>query len=147
MSYHQVYYHIVFSTKNRVPVLHQKRRRELYNYVWGTLRNKKSHLYRIGGTEDHVHILTSIHSTVCCATLVRDLKTSCTSWIRNERIYPEFPGWQREYGAFTKAHSHRNRIIQYIKNQNEHHKSETFSEEFKRLLKEDGIDFDDCYLP
>ena len=98
----------------------------------------------MGGTEDHM--LISLHSTVCLANLVRDLKISSSKWIDQENIFPNFPGWQNEYGAFTKSHSHRDNVIAYIKNQIEHHKTESFIEEFKRLLREEGIDFDEQYL-
>ena len=100
----------------------------------------------MGGTEDHIHLLTSLHSTVCLANLIRDMKKSSTTWIKQENLFPNFPGWQKEYGAFTKSHSHRNTLVSYIKNQIEHHKTESFIDEFKRFLKEEGIDFDERYL-
>ena len=146
MSYVQTYYHIVFSTKNRVPVLHQDKRKELYGYLWGILKNKDCHLYQLGGTEDHIHMLTSMHSTVCLAVLVRDLKTSSTSWIRKEQVFHSFPGWQGEYGAFTKSHSHRDGVIEYIRKQVDHHKTESFADELRRLLREERIDFEERHL-
>ncbi len=100
----------------------------------------------MGGTEDHIHYFTSLHSTVCLANLIRDMKKNSTTWIKHENLFHNFPGWQTEYGAFTKSHSHRDTIVDYIKNQIDHHKSESFIEEFKRLLKEEGINFDERYL-
>ena len=100
----------------------------------------------MGGTVDHIHILTSIHSTVCLANLIRDMKTGSGYWIKQENIFPQFPGWQNEYGAFTKSYSQRDSVIAYIRNQEEHHKTESFMDEFKRLLKEEGIAFDERYL-
>ena len=76
MSYTQIYYHIVFSTKNRLPTFHKDQKKALYNYLWGILKNKKCHLYQMGGVEDHIHMLTSVHSTISIADLIRDLKTS-----------------------------------------------------------------------
>jgi REP element-mobilizing transposase RayT len=146
MSYFQIYYHIVFSTRNRLPVLHKDRRKDLYNYLWGILKNKKCHLYRMGGVEDHLHILTSLPSTERLAYLVRDMKTASHSWIKSSGIFPGFPGWQGEYGAFTKSHSHCEEVVQYIKNQEVHHQKESFLDEFKRLLREEGIEFDENYL-
>ena len=76
MSTHtQICYHVVFSTKDRQPVLRPDRREDLFRYIWGILKNRQSHLYRINGTEDHVHILTSLHPTVSLADLVKDVKT------------------------------------------------------------------------
>ena len=100
----------------------------------------------MGGAEDHIHILTSLHSTKCLANLIRDMKTSSTAWIKRENLYLKFPGWQSEYAAFTKSYSHKDDVINYIKNQEEHHKKETFIDELKRLLKEEGVDFDEKYL-
>ena len=127
-------------------VLSESRRKELYNYIWGILKNKKCHLYQIGGLEDHIHIFTSLHSTVCLANLVRDVKTSSNTWIKKENIFRKFIGWQDEYGAFTTSHSQRDEVISYIKNQAEHHKKVSFIDEFKRLLKEEGVSFDERYL-
>ena len=146
MSYTQVYYHIVFSTRGRLQILHKDRRNDLFGYLWGILKNKRSHLYQLGGAEDHVHMLTSIHSTVCLADLVRDLKASSTSWIRRERFFERFPGWQSEYAALTKSHSHRDGVVAYIRNQEVHHRRESFVDELKRLFGEEGIDFDERYL-
>ena len=91
-------------------------------------------------------MLTSLHSTANLADLIRDLKTSSTAWIKKEKLFSDFPGWQTEYGAFTKSHSHRDAVIAYIKNQEEHHKTELFIDEFKRLLKDEGIVFEERYL-
>ena len=112
----------------------------------GILKNKKCHLHQLGGVEDHIHILTSIHSTVCLADLIRDLKTSSTSWIRQNKVFRDFPGWQNEYGAFTKSHSDRDGVTAYIRNQAEHHRTESFVDELRRLLKEEGIAFEERYL-
>jgi len=137
---------MVFSTKNRLPAFHKDQRKTLYNYLWGILKNKKCHLYQMGGMEDHIHMLTSVHSTVSIADLIRDLKTSSAAWIKKETLFPHFIGWQNEYGAFTKSHSHRDVVVSYIKNQEEHHKTESFLDEFKRLLREEGISFEDRYI-
>ena len=146
MSYTQIYYHIVYSTKNRLPVLKEDGRKQLYSYLWGILKNKKCYLYQIGGTDDHIHFLISLHSTVCLANLVRDIKKSSTAWIKQEKIFHQFSGWQNEYGAFTKSHSDKDMIISYIKNQPEHHRNESFIDEFKRLLNEENVDFDEQYI-
>ena len=75
-SYTQILYQIIFSTKNREKVLIEKNRTEIFNYIWGVIRNKKSHLYRIGGIENHIHILTHIHPTIALADLIKDVKVS-----------------------------------------------------------------------
>jgi putative transposase len=74
-TYTQIYYHIVFSTKNRDPVLTHERREELFRYIWGIVKNRNSRLHRINGTEDHLHIFSGLHPSCCLADLVRDIKT------------------------------------------------------------------------
>ena len=106
----------------------------------------KSHLYRINGVEDHVHIFTSLHPTVCLAELIKDLKVASNEWIKEQKAFPGFTNWQDSYGAFTHSNNDKDRIIEYIKNQQEHHKQESFTDEFRRLLVEAGIEFDEKYL-
>ncbi len=146
MSYIQSYNHIVFATKNRVPALDAGNRRRLFQYIWGVLKNKNCHLYRMNGVEDHIHIFTSVHQTVSVAELVRDLKTTSTTWIQREGVFEEFPGWQDGYGAFTKSHSDKDAVIDYIKGQEEHHREVSFMEEFKALLEAEGIEYDERFL-
>lgn len=146
MSYKESSFHIIFSTKNREPVLREDKREELYKYIWGILKNKNCHLYRIGGIEDHIHILTSLHPTIALSDLIRDLKRSTTHWIKQENIFDCFEGWQSEYAAFCKEHKSLATVIEYIKNQKEHHLNENSRDELKRILRDEGIPFDDKYL-
>lgn len=112
MSYTQIYYHIVFSTKDRVPVLIKDRRRDLYEHMWGFLKKKNCHLYRIGGVDNHVHLLTSVHAAIALSDLIRDLKTASRAWIKRDGVFESFPGWQNEYGAFTLSHSQRGTVTE-----------------------------------
>ena len=146
MAFTQIFYHIVFSTKERMPVLVPERRDDLFRYIWGVIKNNKSHLYRINGVEDHVHIFTSLHPTVCLAELIKDLKVASNEWIKEQKAFPGFTNWQDSYGAFTHANYDKDHIIEYIKNQQEHHKKESFKDEFRRLLIEAEIEFDEKYL-
>jgi REP element-mobilizing transposase RayT len=145
-TYTQIIYHIVFSTKNRQPVLRSEVQEPLCRYIWGILKNKDCHLYRIGGIEDHVHILTSVHPTVALANLIKDIKVSSTKWVRENKLLPDFAHWQDGYGAFTHSISEKDHLIEYIKGQAEHHKKVSFLDELKELLKQAGIDFDERYL-
>jgi REP element-mobilizing transposase RayT len=122
-------------------VLENKRR--LYAFMNGVLKNKNCHLYRINGMEDHLHILTHIHPTI---SLVKDIKLASIDFIKSEGIFPDFNGWQDGYGAYTVSYRDKDRPINYIKNQEEHHKKEDFLDEYKRLLEEHGIEFDPKYL-
>ena len=144
-TYTQILYQIVFSTKNREPVL-KKRQTELYKYFWAILKNKHCHLYRIGGVEDHIHIITHLHPTVALSSLIKDMKIAGSIWIKEENIFPDFNGWQDGYGAFTYSIKDKDRLIEYVKNQKEHHKVKSFKEEYIELLNEHGIKFDEKYL-
>ena len=145
-TFTQIYYHIVFSTKHREPVLRPEGREDLFRYIWGIIRNKNSHLYRINAIEDHLHILSSLHPSVALADFIKDIKVASNGWIQEQNVFPHFNGWQDGYGAFTASHDDKDRLIEYIKNQPEHHRKETFLEEYRRLLKEAGIEFDEKYL-
>lgn len=145
-TYTQIYYHIVFSTKERIPALTADRREDLFRYTWGILKNKECHLYRIGGVEDHLHILTSLHPTVCLAELVKEIKTSTNKWIKENKVFPKFTHWQDGYSAFTVSHSGKDDVIEYIKGQEQHHRKLSFRDELRGLLEKHGIQFDEKYL-
>ncbi|MDZ7767307.1 MAG: IS200/IS605 family transposase [Melioribacteraceae bacterium] len=145
-TYTQILYHITFSTKQRKPSLHNENRSKLFKYIWGLLQNKNCHLYRINGVEDHIHIATHLHPTISLSDLIKDIKLSTTEFIKNEKIFSNFDGWQDGYGAFTHSFSEKDRLIEYVKNQEEHHKKTSFKEEYINLLKEHKIDFDEKFL-
>jgi len=145
-TYTQILYHIVFSTKNRERHLVEDRREDLFRYVWGIINNKKSHLYRINGVDDHIHILTSLHPTVCLSDMVRDIKTGTSTWIKDNDVFPHFTHWQDGYGGFTHSTREKDGLIEYIKGQEEHHKQVSFRDEFRNLLIEAGIEFDEKFL-
>jgi REP element-mobilizing transposase RayT len=142
-TYRQILYHIVFSTKHRTPCLTTECRPELFAYTWGILRNKNCHLYRINGVDDHIHILTDLHPTIAIASLIKDIKVSTSTWIKQSGKFPSFRGWQTGYGAFTLAWRDLNDLIDYVKGQEEHHKTVSFIEEFRRLIEEAGLEFDE----
>jgi len=110
------------------------------------MKNKKCHLYRINGVEDHIHILTDLHPTIALSGLVKDIKVASTKMIKEEGLITNFLGWQVGYGAFTYSMSAKNHLIEYIKNQEAHHQKVTFKEEYIGLLKEHNIEYDEKYL-
>ncbi len=140
------FYQIVFGTKNRKPTITKAYDEELYKYIWGIIKNKNCKLYRINGIEDHIHIMSDLHPTVCLSDYVKDIKVASNLWMKESGKFMAFDGWQDGYGAFTYAIKDRDKIINYIKNQKEHHKKESFYDEFKRLLIENEIEFDEKYL-
>ena len=146
MSYRQIFYQIVFGSKNRKPVIPETHCNELYQYISGIIKNKKCKLYRINGIEDHIHIFSDLHPTVSLSDYIKDIKVASSIWMKADGNFPKFEAWQEGYGAFTYSTREKDMIINYVKNQKEHHKIETFYDEFKGLLIENGIEFDEKYL-
>jgi putative transposase len=145
-TYRQIYYQIVFSTKNRETSISEEHEQDLYKYIWGIINNHKCKLYRINSMPDHIHIFSDLHPTICLSDYVKAIKVASSIWIKETGNFPQFSGWQEGYGAFTYSNRERDMIIDYVKNQKEHHHKETFYDEYKRLLAEHEIEFDEKYL-
>jgi putative transposase len=146
-SYRQILYHLVFRTKRSRKALNQEHSHELYAYLSGFIKNKNCFLYRINGMEEHIHILCDLHPTLALASYMRDLKTSSSIWIKQSGKFSDFNGWADGYAALTYGWRDKAMIVNYIKNQQIHHKKESFKNELKRILKEQGIVVDEKYFP
>lgn len=143
----QIYVHIVFSTKNRKPFLKDLAFRErTHAYLKGICENQGCPSLQVGGVEDHVHILCRLSKTLDVSTLIRELKRDSSKWIKQEnRRLADFY-WQLGYGAFSVSPSHVEALKEYIANQVEHHRKETFQDEFRRLCKKYGVAIDERYV-
>lgn len=146
-SYRRILYHLIFRTKNSHNTLEHECARELYAYILGILSHKDCHLYRVNGTENHIHLLFELHPSLSLADLVRDLKVSTSIWLKKSGKFPRFSGWAVGYGAFTYSIREKDIIINYIKNQQVHHQKRTFEEEYRRFIQEAGIEIDERYFP
>jgi REP element-mobilizing transposase RayT len=143
MSYTRLLYHIIFRTKANQTVLSLEYSKELYRYIWGIIKNKKCVLYRVNGTEDHVHLLMSLHPSIALSDFVRDLKAETSKMLKQTSGFEQFTAWSEGYAALTYSMKEKETIVQYIKLQREHHKTESFREEFIRLLHEAGLELDE----
>jgi len=123
-SYRQILYHIIFRTKNGKKTLIQENSNELYAYILGIVKNKGCFLYRINGTKDHLHIFSDLHPSIALADFVRDIKTSSSIWLKRSGKFNEFDGWADGYAALTYGWNDKEMIVNYIKNQQEHHKKD-----------------------
>jgi putative transposase len=146
-SYRQILYHLVFRTKESRKSLVQTHSRELYAYMMGIIRNKNCFLYRINGMEDHLHILCDLHPAIALADYMRDIKTASSVWLKQSGKFSEFKGWADGYAALTYGWKDKEMIANYIKNQQLNHKKESFEDELKRLLNEQGIEVNEKYFP
>jgi putative transposase len=148
MSTHtSIIYHVIWTPFERNPIMKKDARRELYNYIFGILKNKNCHVYRINGVEDHLHLAFSLHPSVSLASLIKDIKLASNQMIKSSGLFEGFEGWQEGYAAFTHSYSSLDTLVNYIKNQEEHHKKVSFKEEYLQLLKEHGVEFDPRHLP
>ncbi len=146
MSYVSSYHHCVFSTKERRPFITENLRQRLWPFLGGIAREHKCKALEIGGTEDHVHLLLSLPSTLSIAKVMQLIKGGSCKWVHD--TFPEHRmfNWQEEYGSFSTSFSDTENVIQYIKRQAEHHRKMTFKDEFLALLKKHKIDYDERYL-
>ena len=145
-SYRQILYHIVFCTYNRQETIPEPHQEELYRYIWGIIKSKKSVLYRINGTENHIHILSDLHPTIAMSDFVRDIKKSTNIWMKKTGHYPQFTSWAEGSCILTYSFRDKEKIVNYIKNQKEHHGKVSFEDEYITLLKESGISYDEKYV-
>ncbi len=145
-SFRQILYHIVFGTYNREQVLTEEYHEELYRYIWGVINKRKCVLYRINGTKDHIHILSDLHPTIALSDYIKEIKTASNIWMKNSGHFPNFNSWAEGYCAITYNLRDKEKIINYIKNQKEHHRTLSFTDELKQFLKENGIEWDERYL-
>jgi putative transposase len=146
-SYRQHLYHIVFRTKDSLPTIKQNHVNELYAYITGIIKHKNSHLYRINGVENHLHILTDMNPSLAPIDFVKDIKVSSSIWMKRSNLFPAFNGWAVGYGSFTCSYRDIDRLIEYIKNQQEHHRKISFEDEYRELLLEYGITPDEKFFP
>ena len=145
-AYRNIIYHIVFRTKNSEKTINQAHSEDLYRYIWGVIKNKKCVLFRINGMEDHIHILSDLHPSIALADYIREIKVSSSKWIKESGLFPDFRGWGIKYCALTYSNKERDIIINYIKNQQEHHKEESFQDEITRIFKEHDIDLEEKWF-
>src|SRR3989442_5732343 len=145
-TYTSLHYHIIFSTKNRVPYLKSAMEQRVWAYIGGVARQHKMTALQVGGIEDHIHALVLASPTHAPSQIAQFLKGDSSKWIHEEVPNLRDFAWQDGYGAFTVSKSHLPDVIEYIQSQREHHRKRTFQEEYKDFLNKHGIDYDERYL-
>jgi putative transposase len=143
----QIYLHIIYSTKHRRPFLADRAlRAQLHAYLAGTCKHLDSTAVIIGGVADHVHILTRFSRTHAVAELLRELKRESSKWLKTKSADLSDFHWQDGYGAFSVSPSHVEPLKQYIAEQEQHHSRESFQDEYRRLLRKYGLEWDERYV-
>ena len=145
-TYSILHIQIVFAVKGRQNLISKKWKDEIYKYITGIVSNQKQKLIAINGMPDHIHILVGIKPNISLSDLVRDIKSSSSKFINEQKWINGKFEWQKGFGAFSYGHSQLSNVIKYIENQEEHHKSRTFKEEYIAFLKLFDIDFKDEYI-
>jgi putative transposase len=138
--------HIVFSTKARVPTIHEGLRERLYEYVGGIIRGEGGVLIEIGGVPDHVHILAKLRTDIAIAVMVRLIKSNSSKWVNQTNSPGNRFEWQTGYAAFSVSESQMTKVRRYIQTQESHHAKVAFKDELIALLKKNRIDYDERYL-
>ena len=145
-TYSQLYIHIVFAVKGRANVISGKWKDELYRYITGIIANDGQKLIAINGMPDHIHILIGLKPTIALSGLVRDIKASSSKFINAQKWIAGKFEWQHGFGAFSYSHSQLTNVINYIQNQEEHHKKRTFREEYLEFLEAYNVDFKEEFI-
>ena len=138
--------HVVFSTKDRRPMITPEVESELYAYIGGTANNLGSPCLAAGGTSNHVHLLISQSKTIALSSLMEEVKKSSSKWIKTKSPTLRTFGWQDGYGAFTIGQSQVEALQNYIAGQKERHKKLSFEQELVALLKKYNVQYDERYI-
>jgi len=145
-TFTQIYIQVVCAVKGRESLIEPFWEEELYKYITGVIKNKDQKLLAINGTSDHIHILIGLRPSCCLSDLIREIKKSSSTYIKNKKFSKFKFQWQEGFGAFSYSHSALDNVIAYISNQKEHHKRHTFRDEYKALLTKFQIEHKDEYL-
>ena len=138
--------HIIFSTKNREPWLDSNVRPRMHAYLVTICRDAGADFVRVGGVSDHVHIVTTLARTLSQAQLIEEIKKASSKWVK--ALDARYRGffWQRGYAAFSVSPSQLDSVLEYVNKQQEHHRTRTFQEEYRELLRKHGVDFDERFV-
>ncbi len=145
-TFTQIYIQVVFAVKNRNALIQSDWEEELYKYITGIVQNKGQKMLAINGTKNHIHFFIGMKPTCCLSDLIREIKKSSNSFIKDKRFSSFRFEWQEGFGAFSYSHSQLTDVIRYIEIQKEHHLKRTFKEEYLTFLKAFEIEYKDEYL-
>ena len=147
-TYTQLYVQIIFAPKGREKIIPKANKEELHKYITGIIQDKqrKHKLLAINCMPDHIHIFVGLHPSQSISSLVSDIKTASTKFIKKQPWMPFAFEWQKGFGAFSYSRSHMDNVIKYILNQEEHHHTKSFREEYHEFLESFGIEYDEAYL-
>ena len=142
-TYTQIHIQMVFAVQNRESLILDSWRERLYKYIAAIIQNNRHKVLSIGGTADHIHILIGMRPSQSLSDLIRDVKGCSSKWINENGLSNGWFSWQEGYGAFSYAKDELPDVIRYIENQAEHHNQKNMVDEYKGLLEEHGVEYDE----
>ena len=145
-TYTQIHVQFVFAVKYRDGLINPSFKEELYQYISGIIKHHNHKLIAINGMSDHIHIFIGMRPTQSISDLMQDIKGSSSRWINEKRFLKVKFEWQEGYGAFSYSKSHVSNVIKYIKNQEEHHKKESFRDEYLKFLNSFEVEYDERFI-
>lgn len=145
-TYTQIHIHFVFAVKFRNGIIQSNWKDSLYKYITGIVQNNKHKLIAINGMPDHIHILVGLRPSQSISDLMKDVKQGSSLWINENKLAKCHFEWQEGYGAFSYSKSQLTNVINYIENQELHHKIKTFREEYLEILEKFEVDFDGKFI-
>lgn len=145
-SLSKVIIHVIFSTKDREPWLDKNVRPRMHAYIGTICRDANGSALLVGGVADHLHIVATLPRTLTQAAMIEQVKKASSKWIK--QLDPKYRGfyWQRGYAAFSVSPSQLNGVLEYVRNQEDHHRTRSFQEEYRGFLHKYGVEFDERYV-
>jgi REP element-mobilizing transposase RayT len=145
-TYSQIYIQVVFAVKGRQNLISKDNREELHKYITGIIQNRGQKLIAIFCMPDHTHVFIGMKPSMLLSDLVRDIKANSTKFINDRKWIKGNFSWQEGFGAFSYSNSHVDNVVNYILNQEEHHKTKTFREEYIEFLEKFEIEYNGTYV-
>ncbi|MBL7740406.1 MAG: IS200/IS605 family transposase [Chitinophagaceae bacterium] len=145
-TYSQLHIQLVFAVKYRASLILPKWKDRLHQYISGIIQNNEHKMLQVNSMPDHIHIFVGMRPQQAISALVQNIKAESSKWVKANRFCLSSFAWQEGFGAFSYSKSHVDNVIRYIQNQEAHHKKETFLDEYRRLLKAFGIDYEEQYI-
>lgn len=145
-TFSQIYIQLIFAVQNREALIENVWEEELHKYITGIVQNKDQKMIAINGMPDHIHIFIGLKPSCCLSDLIREIKKSSDTFINENKFSKKHFNWQEGFGAFSYSHSQIDAVYKYVMNQKEHHKKQTFKEEYVEFLKKFEVEYDEKYL-
>jgi putative transposase len=154
-TYTQLHIQFIFAVKYRAAMIQSSWKESLHKFITGIFQKNKHKMLQVNSMPEHIHILIGLHPEQSISSIIQNVKTESSKWINNQKLTPGKFGWQdarlndavgQGYRAFSYSKSHLSRVIRYIQQQEQHHRKQTFMQEYKSFLEAFGIEYDDRYI-